>query len=94
MQDPFQTFLGAEPTDAAPLPPSAMSPGADGMVQVNESGQPWSPQDAQQVQAENPLAVRTGGAAVAVEAPPSNMNKYLLIGGALLVAYLLFNKKG
>lgn len=91
MQDPFQTFLGAEPTDAATLPPSAMSPGADGMIQVTESGQPWSPQDAQQVQAENPLAVPVSKT-VAVEAPASNTKLYIGIAAAAVLAYFLFKK--
>lgn len=93
MQDPFQTFLGAEPTDASPLPPRAMSPGADG--DPAGYGTASSPQDAQPVVAQQPLAVPAGSEAAATEAPaaPSNMKKYLIIGAVALGAYILLRKK-
>ena len=94
MQDPFQTFLGADATDAQPLPPSAMSPGSDGAPASAAS--PQSPHDAQPVQATAPLAVPAGTAApaVVVEAPEgSHLKKILGIGAVVVLGYWLLKAK-
>lgn len=79
MQDPFQSFLGADPVPADMTPDAKGDPAAA----VHAS----SPQDAQPVVQQQPLVEEVpAGSTAVVEATASPMNMKMLLGfGAIAV---------